>query len=90
MIAVVLELFICTNKENNDEKLRDAIQEVSRKSMQTLVDWKEKNPDYDDLDSDFSNKCIIMQQQSLGNSNREILYSKIVHNLARENFVKKT
>ena len=42
------------------------------------------------IDSDFSNKCIVMQQQSLGNSNREILYSKIVHNLARENFVKKT
>ena len=77
-------------KEQSDKKLEGAIQEVSRKSIGSLLQWKQNNPDYENIDSDFSNKCIVMQQQSLGNSNREILYSKIVHNLARENFVKKT
>ena len=77
-------------KTDSDKKLEGAIQEVSRKSIGSLLQWKQNNPEYENIDSDFSNKCIIMQQQSLGNSNREILYSKIVHNLARENFVKKT
>ena len=77
-------------KEQSDKKLEGAIQEVSRKSIGSLLQWKQNNPEYENIDSDFSNKCIVMQQQSLGNSNREILYSKIVHNLARENFVKKT
>ena len=77
-------------KENNDEKLRDAIQEVSRKSMQTLVDWKEKNPDYDDLDSDFSNKCITIQKGSNAGTERETLYPKVIKTLAKESTLDKT
>jgi len=75
--------------ENNDGKLRDAIQEVSRKSMQTLVDWKEKNPDYDDLDSDFSNKCITIQKGSNAGTEREILYPKVIKTLAKESTLDK-
>ena len=76
-------------KENNDGKLRDAIQEVSRKSMQTLVDWKEKNPDYDDLDSDFSNKCITIKKGSNAGTEREILYPKVIKTLAKESTLDK-
>ena len=25
---------------------------------------EKENPDYEDIDSEFSNKCIVMQQQS--------------------------
>tara|TARA_B100000925_G_C21994480_1_gene468287 strand:+ start:176 stop:1060 length:885 start_codon:yes stop_codon:yes gene_type:complete len=76
-------------KEQSDKKIEGAIQEVSRKSIGSLLQWKKENPDYEDIDSEFSNKCIVMQQQSSGYTNRELSYSKIVHNLARENFVKK-
>jgi hypothetical protein len=76
-------------KDNNDGKLRDAIQEVSRKSMQVLVDWKEKNPDYDDLDSDFSNRCITIQKGSNAGTQRETLYPKVIKTLAKESTLDK-
>ena len=43
-------------KDQNSVKLENAIQEVSRKSMNKLSTWKETNPDYEDMDSEFSIK----------------------------------
>ncbi len=71
-------------KEENEEKLHSAIQLVSRKSIGSLLNWKETNPDYQDADSDFSNKCVIIQQQSAAGLNKNIYYSKVVSNLAKE------
>ncbi len=72
------------NKDDNEEKLKNAIKEVSRKSMQTLVDWKEKNPEYNDMDSDFSNKCITIHKESNAGENRETYYPKVIKTLAKE------
>jgi hypothetical protein len=47
-------------KEEDDKKLRNAIQEVSRKSMGTLIDWKRSNPDYADGNSEFSQQCNVI------------------------------
>jgi len=71
-------------KEENEEKLHSAIQLVSRKSIGSLLNWKEQNPDYKDADSDFSNKCVIIQQQSAAGSNKNTFYSKVISNLAKE------
>ena len=70
-------------KENDDNKLRDAIQEVSRKSMSSLLSWKSNNPDYEDIDSEFSNKCVTIQQQCLAGVNKDAYYPKVIHNVAR-------
>ena len=70
--------------DNNDEKLRGAIQEVSRKSISKLNDLKIDNPEYQDADSDFSNKCIQIQQQSLATINKDDQYQKVIKNLAKE------
>ena len=67
------------------EKLENAIQEVSRKSVESLSQWKKSNPDYEDMDSEFSKKCIPMQQNSMGLCNKSTFYPKIIHNLAKEN-----
>lgn len=71
-------------KEENEEKLHSAIQLVSRKSIGSLLNWKEQNPDYKDADSDFSNKCVAIQQQSAAGSNKNTFYSKVISNLAKE------
>ena len=76
-------------KEQSKQKINKAIQEVSRKSISSLLDWKKTNPDYEDMDSEFSNRCIVIQQQSLCGGNREQNYSKILHNIARENVIEK-
>jgi len=74
-------------KDNSDKKLESAIQEVSRKSMGSLLQWKQTNPEYQDLDSDFSNLCIAIQRQSIAANNRDSFYPKIIHNLAKENTI---
>ena len=75
-------------KEDGGVKLESAIQEVSRKSIRSLIDWKNENPDYEDLDSDFSKKCIEIQQQSCGSVNKKKTYPKIIQNIARNNTIK--
>ena len=74
-------------KEQSVEKLENAIQEVSRKSIKSLLDWKKINPEYGNMDSEFSKKCIPMQQNSTGICNKGTFYPKIIHHLAKENSI---
>ncbi len=76
-------------KEEDDKKLVNAIQEVSRKSVTALKSWKENNPEYEDADSDFSNKCLAIQQQSIAGENRNNYYPKVIKNVARETAIDK-
>ncbi len=77
------------NKQEDSAKLNKAIQEVTRKSMGTLMNWKEENPDYKDRDSEFSNRCIVIQQQSMAAHNRDTYYPKVIHAIAKEVMVDK-
>ena len=72
------------HKEENDSKLRSAIQAVTRKSMGTLQNWKQDNPDYQNSNSEFSNRCITIQRSSIAGSDREVYYPKVIHAIARE------
>ena len=76
-------------KENSDEKMSGAIQKISRKSLSELMEWKKSNPEYEDMDSDFSKMCINIQSQSLGAENKDKLYPKIINNVARNSKVDK-
>jgi hypothetical protein len=76
-------------KEEDDSKLRSAIQEITRKSICTLIGWKRGNPESDDMDSEFSGRCIVIQQQSMAGFNREVYYPKVIHAIAREVLVVK-
>ena len=76
-------------KEEDDSKLRSAIQEITRKSIGTLMTWKRGNPESDDMDSKFSNRCIVIQQQSMAGFNLDVYYPKVIHAIAREVLVLK-
>jgi hypothetical protein len=76
-------------KDEENVKLTSAIREVSRKSLITLMGWKDTNDDYKDMDSEFSNKCIKMQLQSVAGYNRDTYYPKVVKNIVREIIVNK-
>lgn len=78
------------SKDDQKEKINIGIQEVSRKSLKSLLKWKQNNPEYDDLDSEFSKKCIAMQQQSIAGEKTSVFYPKVIHNLARENALNKS
>jgi hypothetical protein len=77
------------SKEEDDSKLRSAIQEITRKSICSLIGWKRGNPESDDMDSKFSGRCIVIQQQSMAGYNREVYYPKVIHAIAREVLVNK-
>ena len=64
-----------------------AIQNISRKSLTELMEWKKSNPEYEDMDSDFSKMCINIQSQSLGAVNKDKLYPKIINNVAKFNSI---
>ncbi len=71
-------------REEDSSKLNKAIQEVTRKSMISLMDWKEENPDYKDRDSAFSDRCIVIQQQSMAAHNRDTYFPKVAKLVAKE------
>jgi hypothetical protein len=77
------------NKEEDVTKLNEAIQSVTRKSMGTLLNWKDENPDCQDADSEFSNHCIVIQKNSMAAYNRDTYYPKIIHAIAKETAVDK-
>ena len=77
-------------KEEDDTKLRNAIQTVSRKSVKTLNDWKQVNPDYEDGDSEFSQECLSMQRHSVAGDDREVYFPKVARIVAKEVIVDKT
>jgi hypothetical protein len=76
-------------KQPDDEKLQKAIQTVSYRSMGKLAEWKQENPDYKDCNSEFSQKCLDIQRQTLAGSDRPVYYPKVIHALARETIVDK-
>jgi hypothetical protein len=76
-------------KETDDAKLQKAIQTVSYRSMGKLAEWKQENPDYKDANSEFSQKCLDIQKQTLAGSDRGVYYPKVIHALAREVVVDK-
>ena len=54
------------------------IQEVSHKGTQELMKLKHNNPEYDNIDSDFSKLCVAMQKETLAgeSESREKYYKK--------------
>jgi hypothetical protein len=76
-------------REEDPTKINKAIQEVTRKSMISLLDWKEENPDYKDRDSEFSERCIVIQQQSMAAHNRDTYFPKVAKLIAKEVMVDK-
>lgn len=72
-------------KENDDmKKLKNAFQEITRKNMLQINEWKLENPEYEDLDSENGLKYISMMKESIAGFNRDIYHEKIIKNIVKE------
>ena len=71
-------------KETGPAKLNTAIQTMTQKSTRTLLDWKKENPDYNNHDSEFSTRCIVIQRNSMAGYDRETYYPKVIKAIAKE------
>ena len=76
-------------KEKSKEVLQKGIQEITCKNMNQLMEWREENPEYDDMNSELSELSIGMQQHSMAGGKRDEFYSKIIKNMAKETTIEK-
>jgi hypothetical protein len=75
------------NKELDSKKVDGVIQSVSHKSNRTLLDWKGDNPDYSNMDSFFSQNCLVMAMNSMAGEKREQYYPKVARLIAKETVI---
>jgi len=76
-------------KDDNKSKMSSAIQTITQKSTRTLLDWKKVNPDYQDHDSEFSNRCLVIQRNSVAGYDRDTYYPKVIKAIAKEIMIDK-
>jgi hypothetical protein len=76
-------------KEKSKEVIQKGIQEITCKNMNQLMEWREENPEYNDMDSELSELSIGMQQHSMAGGKRDEFYTKIIKNMAKETVIEK-
>ena len=76
------------NKEGSQNTLKKGIQEVSRKNLECLIQEKEKNSDeYNDIESEFSEKCLHIQRNILPGVPRETSINKVIEKITQKSSV---
>ena len=74
-------------KDNNKEKIKEAIKKTSSKNYNALQEWKESNPDYmnNEDKTDYFTKTI----STIGKIDNNI-DNKIIKNICKETYIKET
>jgi hypothetical protein len=76
-------------KEKSKEVLQKGIQEITRKNICQLSEWREENPEYNDMETEVGEKSIAIQQNSMAGGKRDEFYPKIIKNIAKETILDK-
>jgi hypothetical protein len=76
-------------KDNSKDVLQKGIQEITRKNMCQLTEWREDNPEYDDIETEVGEKSIVLQQNLMAGGKRNEFYPKIIKNIAKETVLDK-
>jgi len=72
------------DKEGSLETLKKGINEVTRRTLQTLMKEKENNAEeYKDGDSEFSMKCLNIQRNLFPSAPRETTIGKVIENITQ-------
>ncbi len=75
-------------KENDDKlRIKQAIKNIAFKNMLNLTKWREAHPGYKDFDSKKNDQYLKIVIESAGSNVKgrdDILYDKIIKNLAKE------
>jgi len=78
-------LYIKENDEwdkGSQQSIKNGIQELTRKSYKQLgIEKEERKQEYQDADSDFSNKCLGIQQSLTPNAPRNKTIDKVLQNI---------
>ncbi len=74
----------CWNKDTElvKEMMNKSIQAISSKSVQSLIQWKSENEDYNDINSAFSELCLHVHKNSIAGYDRDKFYPKVMKKIA--------
>ena len=76
------------DKEGSQNTLKPGIQEVSRKGFECLSNEKKENQEeYQDIESDFSQKCLSIQRNLIPNAPRDTTINKVIENISKNSGV---
>ena len=76
------------DKEGSLETLKKGINELTRRTLQTLMKEKENNAEeYKDADSDFSKKCIDIQRNLFPQTPRETTIDKVIEKITQSSSI---
>ena len=74
------------DKEGSLDTLKKGIQEVTRKTYKRLAQEKEDNKEeYENIDSDFSEKCLIIQRNLMPGGDNKI--NKVIENISQNSTI---
>ena len=76
-------------KEENTKKMCEAIQEITRKSLLQFQQWKQENPECNDLDSEAGLKYMAISMNSMAGGNRDEYYNKVIKTVAKDTTLEK-
>jgi hypothetical protein len=72
------------DKEGSLETLKKGINEVTKRTLQTLMKEKENNAEeYKDMDSEFSMKCLDIQRNLFPVADREATIGKVIEKITQ-------
>jgi len=76
------------DKEGSQDTLLKGIQEITRRTMKTLIDEKViQAEEFADMESDFSKKCLLIQRNLIPTAPRETAFSKIASNISENTII---
>ena len=76
-------------KDHSKDVIQKGIQEITRKNMCQLMEWREDNPEYQDIESELGEQSILMQQNSMAGPKRDEFYPRIIKNIAKDTILDK-
>ena len=76
------------DKEGSQDKLKKGINILSIKSQEKLIQEKHENQEeYNDINSEFSEKCISIQRNLYPDVPRETAINKVIENISKNSGV---
>jgi len=76
------------DKEGSQESLKKGIQEITKKTYEELTKQKTENhEEYNDIDSEFSEKCLSIQQNLTPTVPRDGTLNKVMENISKNAFI---
>ena len=76
------------DKEGSQNTLKKGIQDVSKKTMSCLSQEKEENiEEYDDIESDFSQKYLLIKRNLLPDFPQDTTMNKVIEQISKESTI---